>query len=480
MYDPETIQAFREFKRIWDPDWKMNPGKVVDPYRVEENLRLGQHVQFPAVETEFEYPKDRHSFAIATERCVGAGVCRRLDGGVMCPSYMVTLEEKHSTRGRARLLNEMIRQETIADGWQSEAVREALDLCLSCKGCKGECPVQVDMAVYKAEFLSHYYKKKWRPRTAWTMGWIHRWARLASLAPSVANFFMRESSGISRIAKFVANVHPDRAIPAFAPLTFKSWFEKRERPEHRDSESVILWPDTFNNYFHPKVAKAAVEVLESAGFRVHVPKSNVCCGRPLYDWGLLDEARQYIRDVLDVLKVEIENGTPLVVLEPSCASVFKEELHSFFPNDQNAKRLAAQTFLLASFLEEKAPGFEFARLEKKALFHGHCHHKSVFTMDADESVLKKLELDYDCPDSGCCGMAGAFGFEKDKYAIAMKCGERLLLPAVRKLHENALVIADGFSCREQIAQATGRNPIHLAEAIRMAMNKEGKRKEARV
>ncbi|HYK21361.1 MAG TPA: FAD-linked oxidase C-terminal domain-containing protein, partial [Pyrinomonadaceae bacterium] len=283
MFDAETIEAFREFKQIWDPQWKMNPGKLISPYPIDENLRLGTGWNPPNVKTHFEYPEDHHSFAIATERCVGTGACRRHDGGTMCPSYMVTLEEKHSTRGRARLLGEMIRGETVVDGWKSEEVREALDLCLACKGCKGECPVQVDMAVYKAEFLSHYYEGRLRPLTAYTMGHIHFWSRIGSLIPNTTNF-LTHAPVFAQIAKSVAGIHTNRTIPKFATSTFKNWFSKHKAQNGSTSgrAPVILWPDTFNNYFHPQTASAAVEVLEAAGFDVQVPRQNLCCGRPLY------------------------------------------------------------------------------------------------------------------------------------------------------------------------------------------------------
>ncbi|HEX2638921.1 MAG TPA: (Fe-S)-binding protein, partial [Pyrinomonadaceae bacterium] len=445
----------------------------IDPYGVDENLRLGTHYNPPIPETHFSYKDDNYNFAQAAERCVGAGVCRRHGGGVMCPSYMVTREEKHSTRGRARLLGEMIRGETISDGWQSEAVREALDLCLACKGCKGECPVQVDMATYKAEFLSHYYEKRIRPRSAWTMGRIHRWARLASIAPSIANFFSH-APGFVSIARWAADVHPARTIPKFAPYNFKSRFKtKNPKSEIRNPKlKVILWPDTFNNYFHPWVAEAAVDVLEAAGFEVAVPMQNLCCGRPLYDWGMLDDARKLLTTILTTLSADIENGTPVVVLEPSCASVFKEELINFFPRNENAKRLAAQTYLLSNFLAQRADDFQIPNVNKKALVHGHCHHKSIFKMDDDEAVLKKLGVEYDMPETGCCGMAGAFGFEREHYDVSIRCGERVLLPAVRSLDNNALIITDGFSCHEQIRQTTGREARHLAQVIQQALREQ--------
>jgi Fe-S oxidoreductase len=330
------------------------------------------------------------------------------------------------------------------------------------------------MATYKAEFLSHYYEKKRRPRTAFTMGRIHRWARLASLMPGAANFFSHAPL-FANVARMIADVHPNRTIPKFAAQSFKNWLRHNadRNSKIQDPRSkVVLWPDTFNNYFHPQVAQAAVTVLEAAGCRVLVPKRDLCCGRPLYDWGMIDEAKQNLRDILDALKNEIENGTPVVVLEPSCASVFKEELVNLFPNDENAKRLAEQTFLLGQFLQKKTPGFELPKLNKKALVHGHCHHKSIFKMDDDEEVLKRMGVDYTMPETGCCGMAGAFGFEKEHYDISLQCGERVLLPAVREAENDRLIITDGFSCHEQIAQTTERRALHLAQVIEMALHQD--------
>jgi len=474
MFDEEMMEGFREFKSIWDPDWKMNPGKLVDPYRVDENLRLGEDYRPLKVATHFTYPDDHYDFAEATERCVGAGVCRRLGGGTMCPSYMVTLEEKHSTRGRARLLGEMIRGETISDGWKSEDVKEALDLCLACKGCKGECPVQVDVATYKAEFLSHYYEGRLRPRAAYTMGRIHRWARVASVMPALTNL-LTHAPLLRSVARFAADVHPNRTIPRFAPYTFKQWLRRSGRQVgvdgHRE-RGVILWPDTFNNHFHPETSQAAFEVLEAAGFEVAVPAENLCCGRPLYDWGVLDGAKRLLIQTLQVLQGPLERGMPVVVLEPSCATVFREELTNFFPHDETAQRLKSQTFLLSEFLEKRAPHFDLPKMSARAVVHGHCHHKAIMKMDDEESLLRKMGLEIAMPDSGCCGMAGAFGFEREHYDVSMRCGERVLLPAVRQASTDELIIADGFSCREQIAQSTQRTALHVAEAIHLAMRQE--------
>ncbi len=346
-------------------------------------------------------------------------------------------------------------------------MREALDLCLACKGCKGECPVNVDMATYKAEFLSHYYDGKLRPITGYSMGLIYWWSRLASRMPGMANFFT-QTPVLSSIAKRLAGVALERRMPAFAPQTFKQWFHLRG-VKNSGCPQVILWPDTFNNHFHPETAQAAVEVLEAAGYQVIVPEQSLCCGRPLYDYGFLDLAEKLLRDILDTLRPQIEAGIPLIGLEPSCASVFRDELRNLFPQDADAKRLSSQTFLLSEFLEQKASHYALPQLKKKALVHGHCHHKAIMKMGDEQSVLKKMGLDYQLLDLGCCGMAGAFGFEKDHYDVSIKVGERALLPAVRDADKETLIIADGFSCREQIAQTTDRRALHLAQVVQLAM-----------
>lgn len=471
MFGDQLLQAFREFKSIWDPDWKMNPGKIVDPYRMDENLRLG--VSYPATDppTHFKFPEDHGSFAHATLRCVGIGKCRRKDGkkfedDTMCPSFMVTHEERHTTRGRARHLWEMLHGDPITNGWRDENVKEALDLCLSCKGCKGECPVNVDMATYKAEFLSHYWEGRLRPRHAYAFGLIDKWAHLASIWPGLVNV-LTQTPGLSRVTKMLAGMPQQRHIPDFAPETFRNWFRKREALSGA-GHTVILWPDTFNNYFFPETAQAATTVLEKAGFHVEVPDTHLCCGRPLYDYGMLETAKLYLCRILRVLRPQIEAGVPMVVLEPSCASVFRDELYGLFPEEPLANKLRAQVFLLSEFLEHQGSQYKFPLLRRKALVQGHCHHKSVLKFEAETSVLQKLGLEYELLASGCCGMAGSFGFEKDKYEVSAAIGERALLPAVRQSQPSTIIMADGFSCREQIAQTTGRHALHLAEVLQMA------------
>jgi FAD/FMN-containing dehydrogenase/Fe-S oxidoreductase len=468
MFGPELIQAFREFKAAWDPDWKMNPGKVVEPYRLDENLRLGADYHPWQPPTHFQFPQDHGSLARAALRCVGVGKCRRYEGGVMCPSFRVTREEEHSTRGRAHLLWEMTKGDVIRDGWQNQHVKDSLDLCLACKGCKSDCPVSVDVATYKAEFLSHYYEDKLRPRSAYMFGNIDRWARWAAKTPGVVNL-ATQLPLLRDLAKLAAGVSPQRSLPAFAPQTFKAWFRDRGA-RNLQAPPVVLWPDTFNNYFLPDTAKAAVEVLEAAGFRVFLPKASLCCGRPLYDFGMLHRAKDLLLEILDALAPAIDSGVPVVGLEPSCIAVFRDELCNLFPQDERAQRLSRQTFLLSEFLVKRAGNFHLPRLERKALLHGHCHHKSIMQLSDEEAVLRQMGIDFQSPASGCCGMAGSFGFERDKYEVSAAIGEMELLPAVRRAVPDCLVIADGFSCREQIAQGTERQALHLAEVIQMALH----------
>jgi Fe-S oxidoreductase len=353
--------------------------------------------------------------------------------------------------------------------WRDPDVKDALHLCLACKGCKGDCPVRVDMATYKAEFLSHYYQGRLRPRAAYAMGLIQVWARLAAHAPGPVNAVAR-APVLSRLVKSAAGIAPERSLPRFAPQTFKEWFARRT-PRNPQGPPVILWPDTFNDHFAPEVAVAATEVLESAGFQVRVPRPWLCCGRPLYDYGMLDTARRYLRRVLEVAGEDIRAGVPLVGLEPSCVAVFRDELREMLPQDQDALRLSAQTFTLGELLVERAPAWQAPRLERRALVQVHCHHGAVMEFDAERELLRRMGVDAEVPDSGCCGMAGSFGYEQgDRYQVSMACGERALLPKVRRAGRDTLILADGFSCREQIAQTTDRRPLHLAQAIRLAMD----------
>jgi Fe-S oxidoreductase len=467
MYGDELVDAFREFKRIWDPDWKMNPGKVVDAYRLDEHLRLGTDYHPPQVDTYFSYQDDGGSLAHATVRCVGVGKCRQPHS--MCPSFQVLREEKHTTRGGARMFFEMLRGDITGDGWRDEDLYDALELCLSCKGCTHECPVNVDIPTLKAEFLAHYYEGRLRPRTAYAMGWIMYAARLASLAPSVANL-ARQAPLVSRALKFAGGVAPQRQVPAFAATPFHRWFASH-RPAHPEGEPVMLWPDTFNNHFKPETVIAAVRVLEDAGFRIMLPDRWVCCGRPLYDYGFFGMAKRFLQRNLDVLRPALQQGIPVVGIEPSCLAVFRDELPKLLPTDEDAQRLTGLAVQFSEVFERHAPGWRPPRIEAQALVHGHCHHKNgLGGMDAEMRLLDRTGLDYTVPDTGCCGMAGSFGFESgERHEVSVASGERVLLPAVRDADENAFLIANGFSCKEQIRQETDRQALHLAEVLALAL-----------
>ncbi len=458
MFGDQLVRAFREFKTIWDPRNRMNPGKIVDAYRADENLRLGENYDPPKLDTWFRFPADGGDPARAALRCVGVGECRRHSGGVMCPSYRATREEMHATRGRARLLWEALNGDVIG-GWKDEHVKEALDLCLSCKGCKGECPVQVDMATYKAEFLAHYYQRRLRPLNAYAFGYIDKWSRLASHFPAVASRLANSS-----FSKALLKIPQQRRLPAFARRPFTSTFKGAG-----SGMKVILWPDTFNNYFHPEVAHAAAEALARAGCEVHVPSQPLCCGRPLYEFGLLGSARKYLSRVLKSMEGDIRIGTPIVGLEPACVSVFREELPNLLAHDEQAMRLSRQVFLLSEFLTRKAPAFPFRKVPRKAVVHAHCHHQAVLKTDALAELLQALGLDFRILDSGCCGMAGSFGFEEEKYDVSLKCAEQVLLPELAQCPADTLVVTNGFSCRAQIEELAGRRPLHVAEILQMGL-----------
>jgi Fe-S oxidoreductase len=425
---------------------------------------------------------------------------------------MATHDEQHTTRGRARLLFEMLQGDVITEGFRSEAVKEALDLCLSCKSCKTECPTGVDMAAYKAEFLAHYYEGRRRPSRSYAFGLINHWGAMAEYVPWLANVFTQVPP-FSTVVRWALEMAPARRIPPFAPRSFRRTFlggqtqdarsRKQEggssnsgpsrlsplasRPQpwvplaapkpggsvpgeggSPESRRVLLWPDCSNNYFYPEVAHAAVAVLEAAGFQVDIPRERLCCGRPLYDHGMLTAARRRLVEILTSLRTDIEAGTPIVGLEPSCVSVFRDELLRFFPDDPLSRKLSVQTFFLTEFLV-KTNTIPDARLEGRAIVHPHCHERASLCLDDDIAVLKKTGLDFTVLDAGCCGMAGAFGFERDHYKVSMQVGERVLLPAVRDAASDTFIVTNGFSCREQITQTTGRRVWHIAELLARAL-----------
>jgi FAD/FMN-containing dehydrogenase/Fe-S oxidoreductase len=536
MFGPELMQAFREFKALWDPDNRMNPGKLIDAVRVYdpvENLRhprlsqspsasprhqesAGMEIEAPAfrtasrdgtqgraLETHFVFANDGGSMTHAAERCVGVGACRKTEGGVMCPSYRATGQEQHSTRGRARLLWEMLEGALREQGFQSGAVHEALDLCLSCKACKTECPVQVDMAAYKSEFLAQHYKGQLHPLHHYIFGFADKMARCGSLTPAFTNAILTGPI-TSSLIKRIVGIAQERELPRLAQHSYlrsqaknQQNASRREAPLAPPQESakthltdsqgrearlappqvaqgsqVVLWADTWNNYYHPQTLVAAESVLTAAGFAVQSPKGHVCCGRPLYDFGFLGAARRYLARVLDRMNPQIAAGLPFIFLEPSCASVFKDELHELFPNDPRAKRLREQVWLLADWIAAYAPGLAAGTLAgSHILVHGHCHHKAVFGGVGNEiALLQRAGATVEPIQSGCCGMAGPFGFEANKFEVSLKIAQDSLLPAIQSASPETIIVSDGFSCREQISQLGHKQALHFAEVLARGCN----------
>ncbi|BBC91854.1 FAD-linked oxidase C-terminal domain-containing protein [Streptomyces griseofuscus] len=476
MFGERLVGAFGELKALFDPDDRMNPGKIVRPQPVDGQLRLGADWRPDTPATRFGFPDDEHSFTRAVLRCVGIGNCRSHSGGVMCPSYRATREEEHSTRGRARLLFEMLNghaDSAIRDGWRSTAVRDALDLCLACKGCKSDCPTGVDMATLKAEFLSHHYEGRPRPAAHYALGWLPLWARLSRLAPSLVNSALH-APGPARAGKLLAGVDGSRAAPVFAEESFVQWWRARadEPPDPADPRTVLLWPDTFTTYFHPAIGRSAVRVLADAGFRVAVPTRPVCCGLTWISTGQLDTAKRVLRRTLDVLAPYLEAGTPVIGLEPSCTAVFRSDAPELLPDNQDVQRLAGQVRTFAEQLVHHTPDdWRPPALARQALVQTHCHQHAVLKDDADRALMRRAHLDADVLDEGCCGLAGNFGFERGHHEVSMAVAEQGVLPAVRGAAPDSLVLADGFSCRTQIEEGgTGRRALHLAEALALALD----------
>lgn len=466
MYGADATAVFASVKAAWDPDGLLNPQVIVNPAPVDRDLRHHGPAHRRLLPTVFDYPQDEGNFAQAQRRCVGVGKCRQSSGGVMCPSFQVTRDEVHSTRGRAHLLWEMLEGEVITDGWRSEEVRESLDLCLSCKGCLGDCPVNVDIATYKAEFThQHYRGRQWkRPRSHWSMGWLPALARVAGGVAGLTNAVT--GSPAAPVLKRLGGIAQERDLPQFAAQPFTAWFREREQPSRpAPNGPVLLWPDTFTTYLAPEVGRAAVAVLEDAGFEVRLPRSGVCCGLTWISTGQLNVAKQVLRHSLKVMGPALASGAPVVGLEPSCTAVFRHEATDLLPNDPRAAAARTQFRTLAEVLAERAPDWQPPQVDRDALVQVHCHQHSVLGFDADRELMARASITAQVPDSGCCGLAGNFGFEEGHYDLSTAVGERVLLPAVRAAGAETEVLADGFSCRTQIAGQTPRRARHLAELL---------------
>ncbi|MEV7770420.1 FAD-binding and (Fe-S)-binding domain-containing protein [Kitasatospora sp. NPDC086791] len=468
MYPPGVIDLFGAFKRIWDPENLLNPGVLVDPRPLDADLRFVTAPRRPLPLT-LPYEQDGGSLAKAVHRCVGVAKCVDPTTGVMCPSYMATGEERHSTRGRARLLAEMLRGDAIPDGWRSEEVREALDLCLSCKGCASDCPVHVDMATYKAEFLYQHYRHRPRPRSHYAMGRLPLWLRAVALAPGAANALVR--SPLGGPIKRLGGIDPRRVLPVFPPETFTAWYRRHRaaHPAPAGARPVLLWPDTFSEHLQPNVPRAAVRVLEHLGFDVRLPAGPVCCGLTWHSTGQLDAARRVLRRSLGTLAADdLPTDTPVVGLDPSCTATLREDLPRLLGPD--GRPLAQRTRTFAEFIDEYAPDAPLPHIPLDAVTQTHCHQHAVLGTAADRRVEARLGLRNRVLDSGCCGLAGNFGFEKGHFEVSAAIAERVLLPEVRAAGPRTVVLADGFSCRTQITQlADGRRAVHLAELIARAL-----------
>ncbi|GAA4226870.1 FAD-binding and (Fe-S)-binding domain-containing protein [Actinomadura meridiana] len=481
MFGDDVVRLFERFKAVFDPDDRMNPGKIVHPNRLDDDL---DHLGYAPAEphTHFSYPDDHHRFTHAAARCVGIGNCRSSSGGVMCPSYRATGEEEHSTRGRARVLMEMMRgmpgdqgsnppapgpgsATVITDGWRSTDVLDALDLCLACKACRSECPVNVDMATYKAEFLAHHYAGRIRPPAHYTMGWLPLWARFAAFAPRTANAALH-APVLDGVAKRIGGIDPRRDLPRFASERFTDWFKRR--PPREVGTRVVLWPDTFTNNFHPHIAKAAVRVLEASGYRVEVPPVALCCGLTWISTGQLGVAARVLRRTAAALAPRLRDGVPVVGLEPSCTAVFRADAPELMEGDaceDDIKRLRDQTRTLAELLDDHPDTIFDGAADVRAVAQPHCHQHAIMGFGADERVLARAGVDVETLDAGCCGLAGNFGFERGHHEVSVAVAEQGVWPAVRDTAPGTPVLADGFSCRTQIEAGTDARPRHLAELL---------------
>ncbi|MGI5376254.1 FAD-binding and (Fe-S)-binding domain-containing protein [Streptomyces sp. CA-251387] len=500
MYGAEMVALFERAKGVWDPDDLLNPGMLVRPAPVDANLRFAVLPRKP-VDVAFGYPADGGDFSAAVRRCVGVAKCRTTSvsgSAVMCPSFRVTGEEEHSTRGRARLLHEMLAGELVTEGWRSTEVRDALDLCLACKGCRSDCPVEVDMATYKAEFLHHHYAGRRRPAAHYSMGRLPQWlravarTRTASLVNALAAV-----RPLAWAAKRLGGIAPERDIPRLATQTFSRWWERRHKAA-AEGDLVILWPDTFTEHLSPSVGQAAVRVLEAAGLRVALPptvrlkrvpggdgttvaldpmsllrgRSRVCCGLTYLSTGQLDRARAVLRRTLDLMEPVLETAAPVVVLEPSCAAALRADLPELLHDDPRASRLADRVLTFAEALQRLAPDWAPPRLDRPVVGQTHCHQHAVLGDEPDRRLRQAALLSGEL-SGGCCGLAGNFGFEKRHFGVSASCAEEQLLPSVRGAEPGALVLADGFSCRTQVEQLGGVRARHLAEVLAEGMEGGG-------
>ncbi|ROS25922.1 FAD/FMN-containing dehydrogenase [Cellulomonas sp. PhB150] len=495
MYSERAISLFGQFKALLDPRDLLNPGILVRPAALDADLRR-PHARPLLATTGFSFSHDAGDLTTAVHRCVGVGKCRADNtaaGGFMCPSYLATKDEKDSTRGRARVLQEMANGSLVSRGWSSPEVHEALDLCLSCKACSSDCPAGVDMAQYKSEVLHQTYRRRLRPMSHYALGWLPRWARLVTSSralATIANAVLR----VRPIAKAVlagGGMDTRRSMVTFAPEPFRAWVRRSgadqvtvtgRAADHASAPRtgvdepqaprppVLLWTDSFSDALSPSVARAAVTVLRDAGYEVLVPDHQACCGLTWISTGQLDGARAQLTHLLEVLGPFAVNGIPIVGLEPSCTAVLRSDLLDLLPDDPRAAAVARETRTLAELLTAPAPVGPGDRWQVPdlsdvtAVVQPHCHHYSVMTWNADRELLTDAGANFSAL-AGCCGLAGNFGMEKGHYDVSVAVAENALLPALRDAEPGDVYLADGFSCRTQGEQLAGAEGIHLAELL---------------
>lgn len=465
MYSERIMGAFAQFKELWDPLNRMNPGKLIHAMPVDANLRMGPDYARKEVKSLFTYDARLGDKGLAreTERCIGMGKCRSLEGGTMCPSFRATREEKYSTRGRARLFFELLKGEVIQDDWQNEEVKDSLDLCLSCKGCKSDCPTNVDIARYKTEFLSRYYENKRRPLMDSMIARIGTWLPYATKISPVLNYAM--GNAMVRAAGSVFGLAKSAKFPKIANESFRDSITASRllASEKQQGEDVLLWVDSFNNGFTPQVLEAGVVVLERLGFNVRLMKRHVCCGRPFYDSGMIDQAKANLMQILDQLAPALDQKMPVIVLEPSCLSVFRDEMPALLPENVQAQQLQKSIMTLSELIRSR--GLKLPEIDEDVRIHGHCHQKSCGGMGAEQGVLEKLGGKGKVIAAGCCGVAGAYAYHTKTAPIAKIIGEQEFKPVIDSIPSETPVVADGFSCRGQIRNVSGREPMHLAEYL---------------
>ncbi len=464
MYGSEILRAFADVKHLFDPEGMMNPGVIVDPPPMDRQLRIGPGRKRLPIKTNLSF-EDQGGFAKAIELCNGSGFCRKRTGGTMCPSYMVTLDEQDTTRARANMLRSVIEGTLPPEELTGKRMKEVMDLCVGCKACKTECPSRVDVASMKTEVLYQMGKEHGFSLRQKAAGHIRRQLALAALLPSAYNALA--GTRLARRAAALTGIDPRRPLPRVTKKTFSRRFTGL--PQGAGPAEVALFNDTWNEYQRPEVGEGAVRLFAAAGARIHLP-AVVCCGRPMLSEGLVDEARENAKRNLDLLMPLVERGVPLVGLEPSCILTLRDDYRKLLPEDERVEKLAAATRLFEEAmldLERELP----LREGSPVLLHGHCHQKALVGTGPTERLLG-LAADVEVVDSGCCGMAGLFGYEKGHYEVSMKMGERRLFPAVRGAGES-VVVAPGTSCREQILAGTKRQALHPAEYLAPLLDGRG-------